>query len=104
MPTGKPAWVYKATRKLKLRKRVGRFLLVALHELLKAEEPITAGYLAKKYDEDRAKAILALSLLQEMGLVRSKRTTAKNHPYAALELEYELLDMDKVIQNWEKSC
>ena len=98
-------WVLNAVRHGRMVRRAGRDLLNILPILQKAEKPMTAGEIAMKagYSRNDLEAQFRFSngllILYEKGMLRSTRVLRRTHPYATMELEWELLGADTLVDD-----
>lgn len=99
-------WVLDCTRHGKMVRKAGRIaLLKTLPILQKADKPMTAGEVAiqagyKRSDLDaQFRFSNALLLLYEKGMLKSTRVLSRTHPFATMELEWELVDIDTMLDD-----
>jgi predicted transcriptional regulator len=96
---GRPPWVMNAIRHGRMVRAAKGALLRVLPVLAKAEKPMTAGEIARTLGMrgDPSTVHHALCLLHRVGMLKTNRVPARLHPFASMECEWYLKDLDEVI-------
>ena len=100
MSGARALWVIRATQKGRQLRACKGTLNQVMHVMIDAEKPLTGSEVAKKLfiSGDDTAIRKSLNYLHSMKLLKTNRVPARGHPFASLECEYFLRDIDELLE------